>query len=104
MRGYRIIRLFSHFAWLKVEDRPFLFSEKKGLVLFANRSETRVISGHMKENGDIPRVVQIRLVDRVIIVTIRHTALLVKFGGLKRQERTRQEKHVTSLNAKGGKQ
>lgn len=34
------------------------------------------------------RVVQIRFVNRVIIVTIGHTALLVKFGGLKRQERT----------------
>lgn len=96
--------MFPHFTWLKVEDRPFLFSEQKGCFFFTIGFKTRVISGHKKESGHIPRVVQIGFIDRVIIVTIRHTALLVKFGGLKRQERTRQEKHVTSLNGKGGEQ
>lgn len=47
--------------------------------------------GHKKETGHIPRVVQIRFVNRVIIVTIGHTALLVKFGGLKREKDTVKE-------------
>lgn len=53
--------------------------------------ETQVISGHKKETGHIPRVVQIRFINRVIIVTIGHTALLVKFGGLKRGKDTVKE-------------
>lgn len=47
--------------------------------------------GHKKETGHIPRVVQIRFVNRVIIVTIGRTALLVKSGGLKRGKDTVKE-------------
>ncbi len=67
-----------------------IFRGKRGWFCLPAGFETRFL-GHKKETGHIPRVFQIRFVNRVIIVTIGHTALLVKFGGLKRGKDTVKE-------------